>query len=809
MTDNLKKYSFQDLIQQIKVRIPKIQRDYAQGRICRNVNEIRKDFIHTLILVVKGKRSETELDFIYGSNKDGAFEPLDGQQRLTTLFLLHWMMGVKLNTAEQNRSIFTYETRNSSQEFCDEIVLHPAMQYVNEAILKEKNTNEVIKPSTIIRARDWFKFEWKKDPTINAMLVMIDAIYDEMREDWSMDLDICRQNLSKITFHMLNLGDFGLSNELFIKMNARGKQLSNFDKLKSTLEEELQLQQREKDEDGCVLASRNDENNWRTFMDGAWIDFFWHKYARETIVSTEQINEADKQECKLAAAQNAEWQFRKLILRLIALQIFENKQSNEKLRLAAYKIDEIDIDNLITTYNDSLTALRSDAQHCIVPKTHVVINFLKLMTDINHLIFLNKNGLYGEISEILSEHSHVEKNKLTLFDAFLTEKVSNDVELIFYAMLLFLRNYPIQTGNAIANIDDISANNTWCKNFQDWVLAMRNILLNDNNNQRIDKWFSSFEAAQSLNLVIDDLRSFIENENLNIHEDESIISKFFISTDKTYKRLDNQSFEEERKKARLKLIDQDWNQGMEKIEAHPYLWGQIRCVLNWANDDKGRFNDYGERLICILDAINTCGSKFYAALLAFAPDYWRKTNRLYQYNKDRDNSFKRCLRETEGQKLFKSFIDNWREKYNNQTIVEYFDSLVTEAIDAPETSPWIKCILKHHEIIDYASYKRIYVSNGHVILAERKTPDSHCIDPIFKYFAICCQENGYNTQYELFDSKGVYTHAFEFINNDGKKYLVQWDGSTGGYSMRIDDNDPINCDANQMLSIMENIIKKA
>ena len=73
-----------------------------------------------------------------------------------------------------------------------------------------------------------------------------------------------------------------------------------------------------------------------------------------------------------------------------------------------------------------------------------------------------------------------------------------------------------------------------------------------NNNQRIDKWFSSFEAAQSLNLVIDDLRSFIENENLNIHEDESIISKFFISTDKTYKRLDNQSFEEERKKRRKK-----------------------------------------------------------------------------------------------------------------------------------------------------------------------------------------------------------------------------------------------------------------
>ena len=808
MSENLKKYSFQDLIQQTKVRIPKIQRDYAQGRICRNVNEIRKDFIHTLMLVVKGKRSETELDFIYGSNKDGAFEPLDGQQRLTTLFLLHWMMGVKLNMTERNQSIFTYETRNTSQEFCDEIVLHTAMQYVNEAILKEKSTNEIIKPSKIIRNRDWFKFEWRNDPTIGAMLVMIDAIYDEMGGDWSMDLDICRRNLSNITFHMLNLGDFGLSNELFIKMNARGKQLSDFDKLKSTLEEELQLQQREKNEDGCVLSTRDDETNWRTFMDGAWIDFFWHKYAREIIVSTEQASEEHKQEARLFAAKNVEKQFRKLILRLIALQIFEDKQSNENLQQAAYKIDESDIDNLITTYNDSLTELRSDAHHCIVPKTQIVIDFKKLMTDINHLIFLNKNGVLGEISELLSDHSHIEKNETTLFDAFLTTKVSNDVELIFYAMLLFLRNYPIQTGTAIAHLDDISTNGKWFENFQDWVFAMRNILLNNNNNQHIDKLLSSLEATQSLCLVIDDLKAFIEKENFNIYEDENVVSKFFMSTDKTYKRLDNQSFEEERKKARLKLSDLAWCQAIEKIEDHHYLWGQIRCVLNWASDDIVLFYDYGKRLICILDAIEAFGSKFYAALLAFAPDCWSETNRLYQYNKVRDNSFKRCLREPGGQKLFKSFIDNWREQYNNKAIAEYLDSLVSKTIDAPETPPWLKCILKHYEIIDYASYKRIYVSNGHIILAERKTPDSHCIDPILKHLAICCQENGYTKQYELFDSKGVYTHAFEFINNAGKKYLVQWADSAGEYSIKIDDNNPVSYNANQMLSTMENVIKK-
>ncbi|MBR2439741.1 MAG: DUF262 domain-containing protein [Lentisphaeria bacterium] len=804
MSENLIKYSFEDLIHQTKIRIPKIQRDYAQGRTCPNVNEIRKDFIHTLLPIVKGIRPDTELDFVYGSNKDNAFEPLDGQQRLTTLFLLHWMMGVKLNTAERGQSIFTYETRNTSREFCDELVLHSARQYVDEAIEKTKNTDKEIKPSDIIRGRDWFKFEWKYDPTILSMLVMIDAIYDEMGNEWSMNLETCRRNLSNITFHLLNLGDFGLSNELFIKMNARGKQLSDFDKLKSTLEEELQLQQKEKNEDDRALSSAEDEDNWRTFMDGIWIDFFWHKYARETIISTEQAEDADRQHTRLSAAKNTERQFRKLIIRLVALQLFANNHTGEKVRQAAYKIDEADLDGLMSAYHDSLLKLRSDAKHCIVPKTQVMIDFKQLMTDINSLICRNQNGIYSEISGILPEYSHIEKNKTTLFESFLAEKVPNDVELIFYAMLLFLRHFPVKKSEIIAGSDDISNHEKWCINLQNWVLSMRNILLNDNNNQRIDKIFSSFEAAQSLNLIMGDMVTFIENGKLDIYEDESIVLQFLKSGDKTYKRLDNQSLDEERKKARLKLLDPDWNPLMKYAETHRYLWGQIRCLLNWAQDDKKLFEDYGKRLISILDMISSAGNKFYAALLAFAPDCWHKTNRLFQYNKDRDNSFKRCLREPEGQVLFRSLIDNWRDNHSEKSIEEYLDSLIIEKREAADTVPWLRCILKCPEIIDYASYKRVYFSNGHVVLAERKTPDSHCVDPVFKYFAEVCRKKGLKNK--LHDSKGEYTHAFEFSDNGEKKYLIQWEGSAGEYSIKTDDENTVVYQPDKMFSIVEGII---
>ena len=95
MSDNIDKMCFVDLIKKGKIRIPQIQRDYAQGRKNKEVKEIRNHFVRSLLLVVTGKKAETQLDFVYGSDRKNAFEPLDGQQRLTTLFILHWSSWIR------------------------------------------------------------------------------------------------------------------------------------------------------------------------------------------------------------------------------------------------------------------------------------------------------------------------------------------------------------------------------------------------------------------------------------------------------------------------------------------------------------------------------------------------------------------------------------------------------------------------------------------------------------------------------------------------------------------------------------------
>lgn len=66
MSDNIDKMCFVDLIKKGKIRIPQIQRDYAQGRKNKEVKEIRNHFVRSLLLVVTGKKAETQLDFVNG-----------------------------------------------------------------------------------------------------------------------------------------------------------------------------------------------------------------------------------------------------------------------------------------------------------------------------------------------------------------------------------------------------------------------------------------------------------------------------------------------------------------------------------------------------------------------------------------------------------------------------------------------------------------------------------------------------------------------------------------------------------------------
>ena len=232
-----------------KIIIPKIQRDYAQGRDTAEI--IRKHFLHTLREAIEEK--PITLDFIYGDiSSDGKFIPLDGQQRLTTLFLIHWYASRKENIDKSETEFlnnFSYETRMSSREFCKSLIKD-----------FEPDFNSTIKLSLQIENQTWFPDEWVKDPTVKSMLNMIDSIHEEFK-----DVDDIWNKLknNSITFYVLLIDDIGLTDDIYIKMNSRGRPLTEFENFKAELNKTIG----DIDEEARNRISKK--------LDGEWTALFW------------------------------------------------------------------------------------------------------------------------------------------------------------------------------------------------------------------------------------------------------------------------------------------------------------------------------------------------------------------------------------------------------------------------------------------------------------------------------------------------------------------------------------------------------
>lgn len=109
------------ILRQQRIEIPIIQRDYAQGR--ENKVYLRERLLGKMIKTLRDEsgKATLSLDFVYGTNEHGAMWPLDGQQRLTTLWLLHRYLAVRTNNLAAAKgwlSQFSYETRTTSRDFC-------------------------------------------------------------------------------------------------------------------------------------------------------------------------------------------------------------------------------------------------------------------------------------------------------------------------------------------------------------------------------------------------------------------------------------------------------------------------------------------------------------------------------------------------------------------------------------------------------------------------------------------------------------------------------------------------------------------
>lgn len=247
------------------IEIPLIQRDYAQGRPDEHAGEVRQMFVEALHDAVTGG-APVGLDFVYGeAAPDGRFEPLDGQQRLTTLFLLHWYLASRAGTLDAKAAWtrFSYAIRPSARRFCEQLVTSALPHDLDVA------------PSTWIMDQGWYLHMWRFDPTVVAMLVMIDAIATrfaatDAEAAWSALVD---DDEPAVWFQLLPVADMGAADGLYIKMNSRGKPLTPFEAFKAHL--------------GQVIEHTGRSEDFGERVDGPWTNLLWPYRGDDDIVDDE------------------------------------------------------------------------------------------------------------------------------------------------------------------------------------------------------------------------------------------------------------------------------------------------------------------------------------------------------------------------------------------------------------------------------------------------------------------------------------------------------------------------------------------
>lgn len=487
------------------VQIPIIQRDYVQGRESESV--IRDRFLDVIFdALINGK--EIELDFVYGSIKKSVdnnqvFLPLDGQQRLTTLYLLHWYIGNKelinkeLKDLQVLLSRFSYATRATASSFCEQLAF---------TTFNNDPTNDIFESV-------WFHKRFELDPTVMSMTNMLHHIHKRYEKQQVKMYD----NLTKIKFYILPLDGFDLTDELYIKMNARGKQLTDFENLKADindwmvgdlnpLRDELNLN---------VSYHTHEIPNYLRILskfDNEWTNTIW-KLSKEE----------EKEENKVVDKY-----FMRFISRFVLTYFIEENKLSEIENSELFKRFYSSDDNLIR-YDDF-------AFYQQIFQSNKRIFALERILD-----SISEN--YEVIIEAL-QPSWTSSGKWSFFD----EKITQQQRILFYAVCKYLELNTF-------NID----------RFNKWIRVVWNIAI-DPDIRSIGVMLNIMKLVSELSEGSEDIYAFFETEKY-----QEIIDKT-----KNFAAL---QLKEERIKGNLMLL-QDWKIHIIEAESHPLFLGNIRFLID-------------------------------------------------------------------------------------------------------------------------------------------------------------------------------------------------------------------------------------
>ncbi len=500
------------------IEIPIIQRDYAQGRDSSKF--IRNRFLDSIFEALS-EDEILEMDFVYGSikevkdgnSKHNIFLPLDGQQRLTTLFLLYWFLinteKIDDNQLEKEREVlkrFSYSTRSTARLFCEK--------------LSSIGYNEKVKESIV--SSYWFHKNYTKDPTVMGMLITLEDIQEKYNDIQKKEPDnnlMLFNRMDKLCFYILPLDGFDLTDELYIKMNARGKALTDFENFKADIINWMKSDKNiNKEEFDKKVMYKEREIPWylsiASKFDNSWTDIFWR-----------EAKNNKKEDDKIIDPY-----FLRFIKRFFLNQFIVSSEEKAK------EIESSQQFKLLYSVgyeeNNKYQSFE-DYKEFMEPET--LANLEKVLDSFKS----NQDSIHNAIQPIWDTNDN-----WLLYNA----KITQIQRILFFAVTKYLEN------------------NTYNEEkFKEWIRIVWNIII-DPDIRSIASMITALKMIDKLSKGSANIyNSFLEGSFDTLIEETANIHK-------------NQLIEEKRK---IKLLNiEGWKDKIFEAEAHPLFQGNIGFILS-------------------------------------------------------------------------------------------------------------------------------------------------------------------------------------------------------------------------------------
>ena len=550
--------TFWSLLKNNRITIPIVQRDYAQGRTEQII--VRKRFLKSLLGALKGEKTVL-LDYVYGNQENETITPLDGQQRLTTLWLLHWYLAMRLNLIQQDEEIkmtllrFTYETRVSSSDFCESLC------------------NESISSVHEIDGKIWFYSNYTNEPTISAMLRMlkgtgqedgIDEILKattdtELRSYWdSLIREYPDNEQPPIAFYYFPLEKYDLTDDLYIKMNARGKALTDFENFKADFLDLVKKRfKRFKEDDELEINASFRKVDFASKMDNAWTDIFWNFRTENDVIDDIYLAFINRFFLNyLIVSDNAvsteKWESRlqKKAVKNLGKKLYRGELSFDDFELYEKVIDR----DKIQALERCLDSISKNIFH--IDTIHALCN--PQWEDVNRNPIKDKDNLIPQFYFIPKYYKTKENGRLV----YKVNEISLQERIAFYAVCAYLEQ---------GDFDEES--------FKDWMRVVWNCIENVGSHYNVSVLVNELRQIFNLKQYSHEIVSFLSG----VDDKNSIF---------TFDAIKEQ-IKEEIVKAKKIRDDTKWKSKIIDAENALFFRGAIRFLYRNENgiEDWGKFDD--------------------------------------------------------------------------------------------------------------------------------------------------------------------------------------------------------------------------